>query len=163
MDIEERYKELKPIYEAANKIRKIKIISISIIILISTISISAILILYNRNLGYTFNGESESFIYRDSMLVKTNNKYYLAFGDLHIMNKEVKSIDYTTLLCNDRLIIKASRVLTGIHEEKIGYNELFPKEVYKNIDQWYLKIEYTTIDNQQKEEVIKLEAKRIGK
>ena len=40
--------------------------------------------------------------------------------------------------------------------ENYGYNELFPKDVVNNLDNWYLEISYK-IDDELKTEILKLE------
>jgi len=155
--------EIERLKEELNKLNKktklIKVIGISIITI--TIIIGIVLIVWtykNRDFGYFLNGESESFKYTNSLFIKANNKYYLMFGNVEEKNKNIESIDYIRLMSGDRLIIGSSRFLNGLHEEKIGYNELFPKDVVKNIDNWYYEISYTTTDGETKKEILQLDS-----
>lgn len=129
-----------------NKFKKtITLVSIIFIILTSIISIY----LYNnRDWGYFLNGESENFKYSNSMFIHDNGTYYLMFGQFEIKNNEIKEedINYIELKCKDRLIIGSSNILTGYTRESKGYDELFPKNVAKNIDDWYYEITYLVND-----------------
>lgn len=126
-----------------NKFKKtITLVSIIFILLTSIVSIY----LYNnRDWGYFLNGESENFKYSDSMFIHDNGTYYLMFGQFEIKNNEIKETDinYIELKCKDRLIIGSSNILTGYTRESKGYDELFPKNVAKNIDDWYYEITYS--------------------
>ena len=161
MDFEEKYNKVKEQFEEARRKRKKKIIIISIISILAIASILIYFIILNKDFTYNLNGESESFNYSNMIITKSDNYYLLTFGELTYKKDNIQNIDYTTIQCEERLIIGASRVLTGTHREKIGYDELFPKEVIKNMDKWEIIIKYTTTDNQQKEETINLIPKRI--
>ena len=104
MDFEEKYNKVKAIYEKAARKRKIRTI---IITTISVLAIAIVLVCYlilNKDFTYNLNGESESFIYKNMILNKSDNYYYLTFGELSYKNDNIQSIDDTTIMCNDRLI-----------------------------------------------------------
>lgn len=141
---EKRDKEITKILAENNKRYKtIKYFTIFAIIgVICALMIPIISLNSKSDFGYNLSGESDNFIYYDAAFIKASNKYYLHHGKLEAKNEKVK-ITNVRLMCQDRLIIGASRVLEGSSIENKGYNELFPKEVVDNIDNWYYEITYT--------------------
>lgn len=162
-ELELKYEIFKNKFEAGKKLGRIKRISRIIIIILIMLNITSIIFFYNRDIGFILSGKSENFEYQESMIIKTNNYYYFTFGNIKENQNNVKSIEKITLLSDDKLIISSTNKLSGIQKEKIGYNELFTKEKFKNINNWYYKIEYTDKNNQKQEEILKLEARRIEK
>ncbi len=142
------------------KYNKIFILAISILIIVF---ITILISLYkNRDWGFYLNGESQNFTYNDSIFFYDNGTYYFTFGNIKTKNKNITidDIKYIELKSNDRLIIGSSNILTGITHENKGYDELFPKEVVNNIDNWYYKITYTK-NNQTFTEIINIENEKM--
>ena len=82
------------------------------------------------------------------MFLHDNGVYYLTFGEFNFKNENIskESIKDIRLKCNDRLIIASNTFLTGNTREQKGYDELFPKIVAKNVDDWYYEITYNIND-----------------
>ena len=51
---------------------------------------------------------------------------------------------------------------TGILVENIGYNELFTKDIIKNIDKWYYEVEYTVDETNYIVEKVYLKSKELS-
>lgn len=129
--------------DADKRYKNIKYFTIfGIILAIFTLVISIIPHNFNNDFGYDLYGESNNFIYYGASFIKASNKYYLNHGKLEAKNNEIE-ITNVRLKCNERLIIGASKVLEGSSIENKGYDELFPKEVVDNINDWYYEITYT--------------------
>lgn len=98
----------------------------------------------NKDLVYKLNGESENFSYQNSLFIRDNGVYIMIFGNFEIKNENIleENISRVAFKCNDRLIIASSDFLYGDAVERKGYDELFPKEVVQNIDDWYIEITY---------------------
>jgi len=126
------------------------------------ITILNIYLYNNRDWGYILKGESDNFRYNNVMFIHDNDTYYLMFGDLEFNNDKISkdNIDYVELKCNERLIIGSSSILTGYTRENKGYDELFPKDVAKNIDNWYYEISYS-VDGEKFTERIDLVSKSL--
>lgn len=110
----------------------------------------------NRDLAYELNSDTENFKIDHLMFIRDNGLYYLIPGQLTIKNTEITNdnISDVTLMGGDRLIYRSNRYITETSTEKKGYDELFPDEVVKNINDWYYKITYT-IDGEEKVDIIK--------
>lgn len=129
------------------KIQKFNYIILTLIAIITAILISSgIYFINNRSFIYNMYGESESFSFNNSIFIFDGKSYHYMFGDLKIKNTNIQKDDIisVTLKCNDRLIIRSNTFLTGSTRENKGYDELFPNEVVKNLDNWYYEIEYKT-------------------
>lgn len=142
------------------KQRKKKIFYLSLIVVFCLI-VTFVSININKNQKvkiYSINGESEHFYYLNAMFVSSNIKNIYVYGDLESKNEKVKVSDITniSLKSNNRLIISSNSLPKQISVENYGYNELFPKDVVNNLDNWYLEISYK-IDDELKTEILKLE------
>lgn len=111
--------------------------------------IGIILILLNRNNEssvkiYSINGESENFYYANAMFVSSKIKNIYVYGDIESKNSKIgiKDITNVALKSGDRLIVASNSLPKQISIENYGYDELFPKEVVDNLDNWYLEITY---------------------
>ncbi len=119
-----------------------KIIINSIFIILTIITISGFFwINQNKDFLYILNGESDNFSYENAIFLRDNRMYYLIYGNENIKNPDITLVS-TELKCGDRMIIKSNDFLSGSSQEFMGYDELFPKEVVKNIDDWYFEIVY---------------------
>lgn len=134
------------------------IVGIVFIIFLATI----IFILINKNNQnkvniYTIDGESENFYYVNAMFVSSKIKNIYVYGDIESKNSniEIKNITKVALKSGDRLIIASNFLPKQISIENYGYDELFPKEVVDNLDNWYLEITYK-VDKDTTTEIIKL-------
>ncbi|MBO4246107.1 MAG: helix-turn-helix transcriptional regulator [Bacilli bacterium] len=118
----------------------------------------------NRDLAYELNSDSENFKIEHLMFLRDDGYYYLIPGQLTIKNSEITndSIADVTLMGGDRLIYSSNRYITESSTEKKGYDELFPKEVVSNIDNWYYKITYS-INGKEKTDIIKFNVEDLNK
>ena len=124
-----------------------KVLLISSLIVIA-VFIGVIVVLLNKNQSkvkiYTISGESENFYYSNAMFVTSDIKNIYVYGDIESKSNkiEIKDISKITLKSGDRLIISSSSLPKQISVENYGYDELFPKEVVDNLDNWILEITY---------------------
>ena len=142
-----------------NKSQKILLIVSGIIIVIL---ICFIFVILNRHSPskvkiYTISGESENFYYGNAMFVASDIKNIYVYGDVIPKNHkiDVKDITKYTFKSGDRLIISSSSLPKQISVENYGYDELFPKEVVNNLDNWILEITYKN-NKELTTEIIKL-------
>ncbi len=136
------------------KMKKSNIIVLSFVILILFIILALSFIILNNNKikVYAISGESKNFYYSNALFVSSSNKYIYAYGDLTLKNKNIE-ITSVALMSGNRLIVKSDSLPQGISVENVGYNELFPKKVVNNLDNWYLEI---TFNNDEGENTEKL-------
>lgn len=127
-----------------------------------TILASIIVILINKNNQnkvniYAIDGESENFYYVNAMFVSSKIKNIYVYGDIESKNSKIsiKDITNVALKSGDRLIVASNSLPKQISIENYGYDELFPKEVVDNLDNWYLEITYKD-DKETTTEKIKL-------
>ena len=108
------------------------------------------------------DGESETFKSTNSLFVYDGKIYFLMIGNFEIKNQDIlkEDIESVRLMCNDRLIIGSNTFITGMERENKGYNELFPKEVVNNLNDWYYEIKYKS-DDGIKTEILKINNKEI--
>lgn len=142
-----------------NKSQKILLIVSGIIIVLL---ICFIFVILNRNSQskvkiYTISGESENFYYANAMFVASDIKNIYVYGDVISKNHQIDAKDITkyTFKSGDRLIISSSSLPKQISVENYGYDELFPKEVVNNLDNWILEITYKN-NKELTTEIIKL-------
>ena len=128
-----------------------------IVILVAVIFILINKINQNKVNIYTIDGESENFYYVNAMFVSSNIKNIYVYGDIESKNSKISTKDITNvaLKSRDRLIIASISLPKQISIENYGYDELFPREVVDNLDNWYLEITYK-IDKETTTEIIKL-------
>lgn len=91
---------------------------------------------------YSISGESENFYYNNALFISSNVKNIFVYGELEYKTRNINITD-VALMSGERLIIRSNSLPTGISIENDGYDELFPKEVVKNLDNWYLEITYS--------------------
>lgn len=91
---------------------------------------------------YSINGESENFYYNNALFISSNIKNIFVYGELEYKTRDI-NITNVALMSGERLIIKSDSLPKGMSIENYGYDELFPKEVVKNLDNWYLEITYS--------------------
>lgn len=118
----------------------------------------------NRDLAYELNSDTENFMIEHLMFLRDNGLYYLIPGQLTIKNSEITNDNITdvTLMGGDRLIYRSNRYITELSTERKGYDELFPKEVVNNVDDWYYKITYS-INGEGKTDIIKFKVENLTK
>ena len=118
----------------------------------------------NRDLAYELNSDTENFKIEHLMFFRDDGMYYLMPGQFTIKNSDIieENISDVTLMGGDRLIYRSNRYIRELSTEQKGYDELFPKEVVSNIDNWYYKITYN-INGEEKTEVIKFEVEDLTK
>lgn len=126
------------------------ILCILIFILIAVIG--AVIIIkngQNKVKIYKISGESDNFYYVNAMFISSNIKNIYVYGDIESKNSNVKVEDIinVALKSDDRLIIASNSLPKQISIENYGYDELFPKEVVNNLDNWYLEITYEVDEN----------------
>ena len=143
------------------KINKYRILFIiSIVLLITSIIVICILLKGNDESKvkiYAISGESDNFYYSNAMFVSSDIKNIYVYGDVVPKNHkiDVKDITNYTFKSGDRLIISSSSLPKQISVENYGYDELFPKEVVDNLDNWILEITYKN-NKETTTEIIKL-------
>lgn len=134
------------------------IMGVLIILLIGLI-ISFIYFKNNNKVNiYKIYGESENFYYSDALFVSSNIKNIYVYGNVQSKTNKVSIDDITkfTFMSGNRLIVSSNSMPRQISVENYGYDELFPKEVVDNLDNWYLEITYK-VDKEEFTEKIKLQ------
>lgn len=91
---------------------------------------------------YSISGESENFYYNNALFISSNIKNIFVYGELENKTRDI-NITNVALMSGERLIIKSDSLPKGMSIENYGYDELFSKEVVKNLDNWYLEITYS--------------------
>lgn len=87
---------------------------------------------------YSISGESENFYYNNALFISSNIKNIFVYGELENKTRDI-NITNVALMSGERLIIRSDSLPKGMSIENYGYDELFSKEVVKNLDNWYLK------------------------
>lgn len=90
---------------------------------------------------YSISGESENFYYNNALFISSNIKNIFVYGELENKTRDI-NITNVALMSGERLIIRSDSLPKGMSIENYGYDELFSKEVVKNLDNWYLEITY---------------------
>lgn len=103
---------------------------------------------------YSISGESENFYYNNALFISSNIKNIFVYGELENKTRDI-NITNVALMSGKRLIIRSDSLPKGMSIENYGYDELFSKEVVKNLDNWYLKITYSN-SKETKTEKLKL-------
>lgn len=91
---------------------------------------------------YSISGESENFYYNNALFISSNIKNIFVYGELENKTRDI-NITNVALMSGERLIIRSDSLPKGMSIENYGYDELFPEEVVKNLDNWYLEITYS--------------------
>lgn len=91
---------------------------------------------------YSISGESENFYYNNALFISSNIKNIFVYGELENKTRDINIIN-VALMSGERLIIRSDSLPKGMSIENYGYDELFSKEVVKNLDNWYLEITYS--------------------
>lgn len=91
---------------------------------------------------YSISGESENFYYNNALFISSNIKNIFVYGELENKTRDI-NITNVALMSGERLIIRSDSLPKGMSIENYGYDELFSKEVVKNLDKWYLEITYS--------------------
>ena len=91
---------------------------------------------------YSISGESENFYYNNALFISSNIKNIFDYGELENKTRDI-NITNVALMSGERLIIRSDSLPKGMSIENYGYDELFSKEVVKNLDNWYLEITYS--------------------
>ena len=91
---------------------------------------------------YSISGESENFYYNNALFISSNIKNIFVYGELEYKTRDI-NITNVALMSGERLIIRSDSLPKGMSIANYGYDELFPKEVVKNLDNWYLEITYS--------------------
>ena len=91
---------------------------------------------------YSISGESENFYFNNALFISSNIKNIFVYGELENKTRDI-NITNVALMSGERLIIRSDSLPKGMSIENYGYDELFSKEVVKNLDNWYLEITYS--------------------
>jgi len=136
------------------KMKKSNIIVLSFIVLILFIILVLSFIILNNNKTkvYAIRGESKNFYYSNALFISSNNKNIYVYGDLTSKDKNIK-ITSVALMSENRLIVKSDSLPQGISIENVGYDELFPKKVVNNLDNWYLEIIFNNDEGENTEKL----------
>lgn len=137
-----------------SKMKKSNIIVLSFIVLILFIILVLSFIILNNNKTkvYAISGESKNFYYSNALFISSNNKNIYVYGDLTSKDKNIK-ITSVALMSENRLIVKSDSLPQGISIENVGYDELFPKKVVNNLDNWYLEIIFNNDEGENTEKL----------
>lgn len=136
------------------KMKKSNIIVLSFIVLILFIILVLSFIILNNNKTkvYAISGETKNFYYSNALFISSNNKNIYVYGDLTSKDKNIK-ITSVALMSENRLIVKSDSLPQGISIENVGYDELFPKKVVNNLDNWYLEIIFNNDEGENTEKL----------
>ena len=136
------------------KMKKSNIIVLSFIVLILFIILVLSFIILNNNKTkvYAISGESKNFYYSNALFISSNNKNIYVYGNLTSKDKNIK-ITSVALMSENRLIVKSDSLPQGISIENVGYDELFPKKVVNNLDNWYLEIIFNNDEGENTEKL----------
>lgn len=136
------------------KMKKSNIVVLSFIVLILFIILVLSFIILNNNKTkvYAISGESKNFYYSNALFISSNNKNIYVYGDLTSKDKNIK-ITSVALMSENRLIVKSDSLPQGISIENVGYDELFPKKVVNNLDNWYLEIIFNNDEGENTEKL----------
>lgn len=136
------------------KMKKSNIIVLSFIVLILFIILVLSFIILNNNKTkvYAISGESKNFYYSNALFISSNNKNIYVYGDLTSKDKNIK-ITSVALMSENRLIVKSDSLPQGMSIENVGYDELFPKKVVNNLDNWYLEIIFNNDEGENTEKL----------
>lgn len=136
------------------KMKKSNIIVLIFIVLILFIILVLSFIILNNNKTkvYAISGESKNFYYSNALFISSNNKNIYVYGDLTSKDKNIK-ITSVALMSENRLIVKSDSLPQGISIENVGYDELFPKKVVNNLDNWYLEIIFNNDEGENTEKL----------
>lgn len=136
------------------KMKKNNIIVLSFIVLILFIILVLSFIILNNNKTkvYAISGESKNFYYSNALFISSNNKNIYVYGDLTSKDKNIK-ITSVALMSENRLIVKSDSLPQGISIENVGYDELFPKKVVNNLNNWYLEIIFNNDEGENTEKL----------
>lgn len=105
---------------------------------------------FNKTIVYELSGESENFVYSDSLVLYSNNKNIITTGNINILNDEIKEEDiFLVKFISDDKVILSGNVFVNqatINIEDSGYNDLLSRETMDNINNWELVIIYRKND-----------------
>lgn len=130
--------------EEPKRNERVLIVGILLFVLIVGFLLIVLYSIKNKNQVkiYSINGESENFYYNNALFISSNVKNIFVYGELEYKTRDI-NITNVALMSGERLIISSDSLPKGISIENYGYDELFPEEVVKNLDNWYLEITYS--------------------
>lgn len=126
--------------------RNERVLIVGILLFVLIVGFLLIVLYSTRNKNqvkiYSISGESENFYYNNALFISSNIKNIFVYGELEYKTRDI-NITNVALMSGERLIIRSDSLPKGMSIENYGYDELFPKEVVKNLDNWYLEITYS--------------------
>lgn len=126
--------------------RNERVLIVGILLFVLIVGFLLIVLYSTRNKSqvkiYSISGESENFYYNNALFISSNIKNIFVYGELEYKTRDI-NITNVALMSGERLIIRSDSLPKGMSIENYGYDELFPKEVVKNLDNWYLEITYS--------------------
>lgn len=130
--------------EEPKRNERVLIVGILLFVLIVGFLLIVLYSIKNKNQVkiYSISGESENFYYNNALFISSNVKNIFVYGELEYKTRDI-NITNVSLMSGERLIISSDSLPKGISIENYGYDELFPEEVVKNLDNWYLEITYS--------------------
>lgn len=130
--------------EEPKRNERVLIVGILLFVLIVGFLLIVLYSTKNRNQVkiYSISGESENFYYNNALFISSNIKNIFVYGELENKTRDI-NITNVALMSGERLIIRSDSLPKGMSIENYGYDELFPEEVVKNLDNWYLEITYS--------------------
>lgn len=130
--------------EEPKRNERVLIVGILLFVLIVGFLLIVLYSIKNKNQVkiYSISGESENFYYNNALFISSNIKNIFVYGELENKTRDI-NITNVALMSGERLIIRSDSLPKGMSIENYGYDELFPEEVVKNLDNWYLEITYS--------------------
>lgn len=126
--------------------RNERVLIVGILLFVLTVGFLIIVLYSTKNKNqvkiYSISGESENFYYNNALFISSNIKNIFVYGELENKTRDI-NITNVALMSGERLIIRSDSLPKGMSIENYGYDELFSKEVVKNLDNWYLEITYS--------------------
>lgn len=126
--------------------RNEKVLIVGILLFVLIVGFLLIVLYSTKNKNqvkiYSISGESENFYYNNALFISSNIKNIFVYGELENKTRDI-NITNVALMSGERLIIRSDSLPKGMSIENYGYDELFSKEVVKNLDNWYLEITYS--------------------
>ena len=141
---EEKYIEYVE-HENKKKNQIIRRMIISFIVLLFILLLVFFVGNYNKIAIYELYGESEHFTYNNGLLMKSNIKNLLISGEIEIKDGYIAKDDIKamTLYAGDEKVIGARNMeFHNYYLEDYGYDEILSDKKIKNLNKWFIKIEY---------------------
>ena len=128
--------------EEPKRNERVLIVGILLFVLIVGFLLIVLYSTKNKNQVKIYSISGENFYYNNALFISSNIKNIFVYGELENKTRDI-NITNVALMSGERLIIRSDSLPKGMSIENYGYDELFSKEVVKNLDNWYLEITYS--------------------